>query len=366
MFAEIGDPVTFEWQYTGSDITMLILLIEYPDGSQAYVTREPTKDGKDSLTLSLDETGDFKWSVWPQINDGEFVETEWISFSIAATLGKEPEAGSPVVPQCGESMARYTERHQDLHKAVGRILFRYGEGNFLCTGTLVEGNDDRAIIATAAHCVFDSDTKTFPDYVMFIPGQDDGGTDGSDYNCNNDPHGCFYPTFGVISEEYTTKPFMKSFQYDYGFYVAPDTDNGNDNAPDASSYAGPGKVKSLKPMGITFSGMAYGANTFLFGYPGSQDPKFMYTEGVAEESPVTDGGWYVDCSGLTGGASGGPWTQSDPTTGQMVVASVNSWGWGNGSTGMGSPPYDVGAECVYNAANSADMASGYFTAVCPA
>lgn len=118
-------------------------------------------------------------------------------------------------------------------------------------------------------------------------------------------------------------------------------------------------------MGISFDGLAYNANTHLFGYPGARDPDFMYTEGYTETSPVTNGGWYVACSGLTGGASGGPWTQSNPNTGQMVVGSVNSWGWSNGNPGMGSPPYDVGAKCVYDAANAASLDGGDIVEPCP-
>lgn len=343
---------------------MVLMLLEYPDGSQAYLTRNPTGNGKDNILLPLEETGNFRWAIWPQIDNKDFEPGEWTPFSIdSSSTNPDDEGddeGDDLAPLCGQSIARYTQRNQDLHKAVGRILFRFGTNNYICSGTLVEGNDDRAIIATAAHCIYDTKSKQFPTYVMFIPGQDDGGTDGSDFDCNNDPHGCFYPTIGVISDEYTTATFQGGFQYDYGFYVAPDSDAGNNNAGSA------GKIKSLKPMGITFNGMTVGGNTHLFGYPGSHDPQFMYTEGRAETSPITDGGWYVDCSGLTGGASGGPWTQSDPATGQMVVASVNSWGWGDGSTGMGSPPYDTGgAECVYNAANSANMAGGHITASCP-
>lgn len=260
----------------------------------------------------------------------------------------------------------YTKRDQDLHKAIGRIVFSFDDQNFLCTGTLVEGAHDRAVIATAAHCVFDRETGIFPDYVMFIPGQDDGKGDASDITCFNDPHGCFYPDLGVISDEYKKASYSSSFQYDYGFYVAPDTDPGKNNGPDRDTFGGQ-KYKSLTPMGITFDGMKYGDNdTYLFGYPGTHDPDFMYTHGRSAKSPITNGGWYVDCSRLTGGASGGPWTQSNPNSGHMVLASVNSWGWMNGDSGMGSPPYDLGAECVYDAANSAELKKGGdIVASCP-
>ena len=354
---ETVDPVTFDWKIDAQGVTLVLLIVEYPDGNQAYMARPATGTGRDSVSVPVDGQGDFRWTIWVQVDRGSFTPGPWSTFSLGA---------GPSSPDCGENLGHYTERHQDLHKAVGRIMFRFGTNNYLCSGTLVEGADDRAIIATAAHCVYDAQKKIFPDYVMFIPGQDDGEGDRSDFNCSNDPHGCFYPTVGVISDEYRSASFSKGFQYDYGFYIAPDTDSGNDNAPDADTYGGNGKPKSLTPMGITFDGLSYGSDTHLFGYPGARDPNFMYTEGSAETSPITIGGWYVRCSGLTGGASGGPWTQSDPSTGRMVVGSVNSWGWSNGDPGMGSPPYDTGgAECVYNAANTANIYGGHVVASCP-
>lgn len=263
------------------------------------------------------------------------------------------------------SRSRYLARHQDLHKAVGRILFRFGNENFICSGTLVEGAHDRAIIATAAHCIFDEKKKTFPDHVMFIPGQDDGEGDSSNFDCTDDPHGCFYPTFGVLPDEYATSNSGIRYQYDYGFYVAPDADPGYGNGPDRETYGGK-DYKSLKPMPISFDGLKHGASTYIFGYPGARDPKFMYTEGSSLPSPITNGGSYVECSGLSGGASGGPWTQSDVSTGTMVVASVSSWGWGTGDPGIGASPYDDGgAQCVYEAAVSADLDGGDIIARCP-
>lgn len=354
------DPVNFEWKVTPhrGSATLVMLIVEYPDGTQAYLTRFPTGDGRDKIEVPLDGGGTFRWSIWTQIDNGSFEPGPWKTFTLTE---------GPTDPSCPENLGHYTERNQDLHKAVGRIMFRYDSSNYLCSGTLVDGANDRAVIATAAHCVFDQQSGQFPDYVMFIPGQDDGEGDASDYNCSNDPNGCFYPTIGVISSKYQTAGFVDGFQYDYGFYVAPDTDKGNNNGPDRDTYGGSGPYKSLVPMGITFAGLSYGQNTHLFGYPGSRDPLFMYTEGRSDQSPITTGGWYVECSGLTGGASGGPWTQSDPSTGRMAVGSVNSWGWSNGDSGMGSPPYDTGgAECVYDAANSASMSGSHVVANCPA
>ena len=234
----------------------------------------------------------------------------------------------------------------------------------------MEGADDRAIISTAAHCMYNSDTNSFPTYVMFIPGQDDRDQhdmESSDYDCLNDPHGCIYPTVAVISSKYEKASYSKSFEYDYGFYVAVDDHPGKDVGPDKDTFGGD-VYKPLTPMGISFNGPTLGQNAHLFGYPGSRDPMFMYSHGRVDESPVTKRGGYVACSGLTAGSSGGPWTHSDPSTGHMVVTSVNSWGWTEGEPGMGGPGFDTGgAECVYNAAVNAHIGAGAqnIVAKCP-
>eukprot|EP00977_Amphora_coffeiformis_P014352 scaffold3978_cov199-Amphora_coffeaeformis.AAC.2 len=355
------DPVTFEWTVMQPQRASLVLLyVQYPDGEEAYMTRPTTPSGNDKITLPLAGEGSFRWSVWVQMDGGSFEQGPWHTFIVEESKG-------PKDPSCGKNLGHYNERSTDLHKAVGRIMFTMDGDNFLCSGTLVEGADNRAIILTAAHCMYDASLQMFPERVMFIPGQDDGEGDASDYNCLNDPNGCFYPTAGVISHHYQKSTFIQGFQYDYGFYMAPDTDLGHNNGPDRDTFGGSGPYKSLVPMGISFADLDYGESAHLFGYPGSRDPKFMYTEGRADRSQLTQGGGYVECSSLTGGASGGPWTQSDISNGRMVVQTVNSWGWTNGDPGMGAPPFNTGgAECVYQAANTVDMEKGYQIISCPA
>jgi len=354
------DPVTFEWTVTQPERASLVLLyVNYPDGEDAYMTRPVTTSGHDKVTLPLAGEGLFRWSVWVQMNGETFQPGPWHTFTVEKSKG-------PKDPTCRKALGHYTERSQDLHKAIGRIMFTLNGDNFMCSGTLVEGADDRAIIVTAAHCMYDVSLQTFPERVMFIPGQDDGEGDASDYNCLNDPNGCFYPSGGIISNRYQNATFAEGLQYDYGFYVAPDTDSGNDNGPDRDSYGGGGTPTSLVPMEISFGELDHGENTFLMGYPGSRDPKFMYSEGYNDQSPMTQGGGYVECSKLSGGASGGPWTQSDISDGRMVVQTVNSWGWANGDPGMGSPPFHTGgAECVYQAANRIETDKGYQIVSCP-
>lgn len=227
--------------------------------------------------------------------------------------------------------------------------------DYYCTGTLVESAGDRLIISTAAHCVYDKDTESFATNIIFIPGQDDGGKDDTDRDCNNDFHGCFYPNWGLVTDKYASSSSSKRFNHDYGFYVVPKLISHDDMTSGDNTDA------ALTQMGISFDpAMTYNENAFAFGYPRNLDPDFMFTHGRVVESPFgSDEGYYISCSQIGGGGSGGPWTQSDPSTGQIVVSSVTSWKWSNSKPGIGAPLFNTGgAQCVYDAANKIDIHSG--------
>ena len=52
-------------------------------------------------------------------------------------------------------------RGGDVLKAAGRLMFRMGGGNYVCSATAVTDNNTpgRSVIITAGHCVYDQPTK---------------------------------------------------------------------------------------------------------------------------------------------------------------------------------------------------------------
>lgn len=70
-----------------------------------------------------------------------------------------------------------------------------------CGKCTEDEENDRSIIMTAAHCVYDYKRKEFARDVFFIPNQADGGSK-SDTDCDNDPLGCWVPSFGVVDEDW--------------------------------------------------------------------------------------------------------------------------------------------------------------------
>jgi len=100
-------------------------------------------------------------------------------------------------------------------RAVGRLFFTINGGaESSCSGTVVGGNR----IVTSAHCVHDYKTGSWATNYMFIPNQDDGGSDPADRDCNNDPHGCWFPNHALVPQKYDPNNW---WYYDFvSFYLS--------------------------------------------------------------------------------------------------------------------------------------------------
>ncbi len=243
-----------------------------------------------------------------------------------------------------------------IQKAAGRILFEMpqvrgkritGWVAYVCSGTAVQNtNTDASVILTAAHCVYDDVAKMFAQNVYFIPDQAGTTGAGTDWNCGNDPSGCYLPSHGVVDENWTTRTFPANVEWDYAYYVV----------PNMGAHSGPGDA--LLEAEVTGLPIGFGTATVpdvtdALGYSYSKDPNFMYcAEPMQVETPNVN--WWLPSCGLSGGSSGGPWVQPmDETTGSGPIISVNSWGYTN-QPGMAGPVLDGSAECVFAQANNAD------------
>lgn len=218
--------------------------------------------------------------------------------------------------------------------SAGRILFQMADGWYVCSGTAV--TDDtigRSIVLTAAHCIYDDVAKAFATQALFIPNQDDGGSDGTDTDCRNDLHGCWILDHGVVDENWTNRTFPANIAWDYGFYVVSDTGAWSTN----DSYASPGN-RALDGLGTLDIDVTATINdtAHALGYSYDVDPEFVYCAEPLATEATYDGYWLGQCR-MSGGASGGPWVQPmDEGTGSGPVFSVNSWGY-SFQPGMGGP-----------------------------
>ena len=255
-----------------------------------------------------------------------------------------------------------------VQTAAGRLLYQFGGSYYVCSGTAATDNTSgRSIIITAAHCVYDDTAKEFASNVLFIPNQADGGS-ATDTNCNNDPLGCWAPSFGVVEENWANKSFPANIPWDYAYYVV----------SDSGAHSGAGQGGALDQIAgnlpIDFGTQSVDlANdddtaadwTHGLGYSYDDDPNFMYcADNMTEKADYTLPGsneaanWWIPVCDLSGGSSGGPWAQPmDQTTGTGSIMSVNSWGYTRKNLkGMAGPKL-VGttAECLFDEAKSANL-----------
>lgn len=262
----------------------------------------------------------------------------------------------------------------DVQFASGRLVFQMPTSSqrtawttYVCSGTAVsDETTDRSIILTAAHCVYEDDHKGFARNVMFIPNQDQTTGSGTDYDCDNDPIGCWVPSFGVVHDDWASRVFPSNVPSDYGFYVVDDIGAhlGASSASDALDQSVSALDMSFEPLVTDPDDPLYPGPTFThaFGYSYSgYDPDLMYcadTLGADPNDPVNPR-WIPACD-LQGGASGGPWLQRfDVDAGRGEVYSVNSFRYTD-AIGMGGPDLSFhipfhrapAAECVFDKAKS--------------
>jgi len=254
-----------------------------------------------------------------------------------------------------------------VQTAAGRIYFEMPSNarrkgpwtGYVCSGTVVDdgGTAGRSVILTAAHCVYDDANKAFARNVLFIPDQAGTSGTGTDLNCNNDPLGCWSPTFGVVDINWTGATFPDNIPWDYAYYVVKDSGShaGPAAIPEAlDTAAGTLPVSFLEPyIDDGVAGASSVDFTHALGYSYSNDPDFMY----CAEDMTTEGAynWWLPSCGLSGGSSGGPWVQPmDASQGSGPVISVNSWGYTN-SPGMAGPKlFNSSAACLFTGARSTD------------
>lgn len=245
-------------------------------------------------------------------------------------------------------------------RSAGRLLFVMDEGTFICSATTVRDQSsstpNRSILITASHCVYDDVNKEFASFFLFIPNQDDGGSDRTDFDCTNDEFGCWTPSFAVVDNEWANKSWPNNIPADYAYLVVSNLGNRQEG----------GIVQALdrvvRGMEVSFSNPELEGTSHALGYSGKDDPDFRYcVQDLAdsniffgESSPIQPDGYVLDGCGLQGGSSGGPWINNMKRNGRGgEIIAVNSYGPSEGPGFMGGPRlYDNSAECLYKFAKT--------------
>jgi hypothetical protein len=367
---EIGSSYTFSAKVTDDvEVRSVSFTIIYPGGTNTQTFNANAGAGNIwSVTLSGFTDGNWSWEVFAKDSakkGGNTSTSPTVGFSVntggGGSGGDNDESGDTITN--AEWMNGGT-----VQTAAGRLYFempnnakRKGPWNgYVCSGTTVADSvSNRSIILTAAHCVYDDAHKAFARNVLFIPNQTDTTGSRTDQNCDNDPLGCWAPSFGVVDTNWTEATFPNNIPWDYAFYVVNDigAHSGSGTSDSLETAAGSLTINFTTPE---FDDGVSGAGsldfTYGLGYSYDDDPKFMY----CAEDMTTEGvdNWWLASCGLSGGSSGGPWVQPMGTdaqgkpTGDGPIISVNSWGY-VGSPGMAGPKLDsTSAACVFDKAKS--------------
>lgn len=365
----IGSSYTFSAKVTDdSGVKSVSFTIRYPDNSTTQ-TFSASEGAADIWSVSLQgfSNGDWSWKVVAKdraSKGGNTSSTGWVAF-IVDTGGGDGGGGGDTSTDTITNLEWTTGGV--VQTAAGRLYFQMPNNSkwkgrwsgYVCSATVVydgdnTNGDDRSVILTAAHCVYDDVNKAFARNVLFIPNQADTTASGTDLDCSNDPLGCWVPSFGVVDDDWTTRTFPDNIPWDYAHYVVSNSGahTGGTGSDILDVTAGDMAIDFLAPdVDDGTVGKESADFTHALGYSYSEDPKFMYC--AEDMTTVGADNWWLPSCELSGGSSGGPWVQKmgEFGVGDGPVISVNSWGYTN-SPGMAGPKLSgTSAKCVFETAS---------------
>ncbi len=350
--ATIADP---------SGVRSASLVITFPDGgNQSFTMSNSSGDTWENTISGFTTSTGWNWHVEAKDaskGKGNVTVSDSYVFDVS-TSGEPPPTGGDVITN-----SDWPDENGVIQASVGRIYFEMPTNRklkrwagYVCSGTVaIDGTTGRSVIITAAHCAYDDVNNAFARNVLFIPNQDGTSGTGTDTNCNNDPVGCWTPSFSVVDTNWTTSTFPDNIPWDYAYYVVSDT------GAHSGSGAGGSLEQTVAGLSISFAPPVHDDGgttkddadyTHGIGYSYSDDPNLMYcAENMTTEG---DANWWLPSCGLSGGSSGGPWIQP-LTNGVGPIISVNSWGY-TGQPGMAGPFLDVtSAACLFDEAKGTDF-----------
>lgn len=236
--------------------------------------------------------------------------------------------------------------------ATGKVFYTLGENNYVCSGALVnDGLSDRAIVLTAAHCVYGSVTKDnsvydFARNWIFIPNFDSNPI----FNCSINTNRCWYASNLVVRSEYVNAGGFnaQAIQHDWAFAVVyPDGLNGT-LLPDTTPV--PQNSFNLDINGFSASNQI----SYAFGYPAGLP--YSGSDLVFANGPISIDINYSTwgmASKMTGGSSGGPWLSNfNTTTKSGNLSSLNSYKYNRDSTRMYGPRFNAKTQATFDAAKN--------------
>jgi len=205
-------------------------------------------------------------------------------------------------------------RTRGVYETTGRLLFSQNGGDWICSATVVASNN-ASVIATARHCGFNG---TVGSNFRFAPS----------YNGGNAPHGWW----NWRSAGWATGG--DGITNDLAFIVL-NTQNGRRV----------GDVVGTNGIGFNFAVNTY---AYIVGIPASTDQR-LRCEGNAYTGPAGQQ-LMNNCNGMSGGASGGSWSQQWQSAGWSYQTGTFYGSYGAAAAGS---YYGSLANDIWNGAQNA-------------
>ena len=226
-----------------------------------------------------------------------------------------------------------------VKQTTGKVLFTMAGIDYVCSGSVVDDGslvDNRSLVLTAGHCVYDETNGAFATNWVFMPNFEDSST-GNVFDCASTPEGCWVADALVTSSAWASGDFNE----DYAFAVMPDGGHSGGDALEVVTGA----------QSITFN-QSHPATVYSFGYPHASPydgTDLTYCSGTDEADNFGSTSYGVKCD-MTGGSSGGPWFIGfDETSGEGALTSVNSFHYRGGKQKnlMFGPYFDDYTQATY-------------------
>lgn len=245
-----------------------------------------------------------------------------------------------------------------IEQRSGRILFSTTEGDWICSGSVVNSTSgDSAVVLTAGHCVYDG-SEGWSFNFMYIPDFDSAPT----YTCGQTSLGCWTATRLGVHESFHPSGFGPdaALRVDYGFALVGPGGKGGGVPADLDAATG--------GYGLNTSTVAHNVTKWAFGYPAAGRYKgkdLTYCTGSTVDDPYDVGTWGMVCN-MTGGSSGGPWihgtTNPAVYSAGTLLTSVNSYGY-QGLNYMFGPRFNPATGTVFGDVQDGS-ATGGVTVLC--
>lgn len=237
----------------------------------------------------------------------------------------------------------------EVSQNTGRVYFQMGSTLYYCSASVVDDAvEDRSIILTAAHCVYDESTGTgFASMWMFVPDYDANPVAMSGSFCEATTRGCWTANKFIVPNSFATAGGFNSTatKHDFAFAIVENGGKGNTQLD-----------TEVDSQPISFSSQPNQTKSWLFGYPAARKYKgddLTYCLGPLTRDVVTEEATYRVACDMTGGASGGPWMKDfitdGPGTGTGTVFSINSYGY-SGVKAMFGPIFSSETAAMFDLA----------------